>query len=42
MADEDPQPAEFDDAGRLAPLTPAKDVIPNFVGRCNYEYSISK
>lgn len=31
MADEDPQPAELEDAGRLAPLTPANDVIPNLL-----------
>ncbi len=27
MADDGPQPAELEDAGLLAPLTPAKDVI---------------
>lgn len=32
LAEEGPQPAELDDAGRLAPpLTPAKDVITKFV-----------
>lgn len=44
MADDGPQAAELDDAGRLAPLTLVKDVIPEFgYSQYNYEYStISK